>query len=284
MKLSREAAEIFVPDGVDEQTALARTSHMGIGAHADDLEIMAADGILRCFGRDDAWFCGVVVADGAGSPRAGIYADYSDEQMRAVRRREQVKAAVVGEYGAQILLDLASAAIKDPTERATVEDLAALVAAAKPDVIYTHNLADRHDTHVAVVMKLIEAIRSLDPEQRPQRLYGSEVWRDLDWLVDEDRVVFDLSRQESLQQALLGVHDSQISGGKRYDLATSGRRYAHATYLASHGVDVADRVSLAIDLTPLVTVPWPSVTDFMRGPLERFNTDVLDRIERLKAR
>jgi LmbE family N-acetylglucosaminyl deacetylase len=284
MRLTQENAEVFVPDGTDKQPALARTTHMGIGAHADDIEIMAADGILRCFGRDDAWFCGVVVADGAGSPRAGIYADYSDEQMRAVRRREQVKAAVVGEYGAQVLLDLSSAAIKDPTDTATEADLAALVAAAGPDVIYTHNLADRHDTHVAVVVKLIEAIRCLDPEQRPQRLYGCEVWRDLDWLVDRDRVVFDLSQQENLQQALLGVHDSQISGGKRYDLATSGRRYAHATYLASHGVDAASRVSLALDLTPLIADPEQSVSEFMRGTLDRFKTDVLSRIETFKVR
>jgi LmbE family N-acetylglucosaminyl deacetylase len=284
MKLTQETAEIFVPDGAEEQTALARTTHLGIGAHADDLEIMAADGILQCFGRDDAWFCGVVVADSAGSPRAGLYADYSDEQMRAVRRREQVKAAVVGEYGAQVLLDLTSATIKDPTDTATVADLAALVAATGPDVIYTHNLADRHDTHVAVAVKLIEAICRLDPEQRPQRLYGCEVWRDLDWLVDRDRVVFDLSQQENLQQALLGVHDSQISGGKRYDLATSGRRYAHATYLASHGVDAATRVSLALDLTPLITDPGQSVTDFIRSILDRFNADVLNRIEAFKAR
>jgi LmbE family N-acetylglucosaminyl deacetylase len=279
MKLTRNTAEIFVPDGVDEQTALARTTHMGIGAHADDLEIMAADGILRCFGRDDAWFCGVVVTDSAGSPRAGLYADYSDEQMRAVRRREQIKAAVVGEYGAQVLLDYSSATIKDPTNTATVDDLATLVAAAAPLTIYTHNLADRHDTHVAVAVKLIEAIRRLEPEQRPQHLYGCEVWRDLDWLIDEDRVVFDLSQQENLQLALVGVHDSQISGGKRYDLATSGRRQAHATYLASHGVDAAARVSLACDLTPLIADPGQSVAEFMRGPLDRFKTDVLNRIE-----
>ncbi len=41
-------------------------------------------------------------------------------------------------------------------------------------------------------------------------------------LPDEDKVAFDLSAQENLQMALLGVFDSQISGGKRYDLATMG--------------------------------------------------------------
>ena len=65
------------------------------------------------------------------------------------------------------------------------------------------------------------------------------MWRDLDWLMDADKVVFDVSAHENLQAALLGVFDSQICGGKRYDLATMGRRRANATYFASHGVDVS---------------------------------------------
>ena len=77
------------------------------------------------------------------------------------------------------------------------------------------------------------------PRARPAQLYGCEVWRDLDWMLDEEKVVFDLSAHESLQAALLGVFDSQICGGKRYDLATQGRRRAHATYAASHGTDEA---------------------------------------------
>jgi len=40
---------------------------------------------------------------------------------------------------------------------------------------------------------------------------------------------------ENLQFALLGVFESQIAGGKRYDLALMGRRRANATYFESHG-------------------------------------------------
>jgi len=61
------------------------------------------------------------------------------------------------------------------------------------------------------------------------------VWRDLDWLVDSDKAPFDVSEHENLQAALLGVFDSQIAGGKRYDLASMGRRRANATYFESHG-------------------------------------------------
>ena len=49
-------------------------------------------------------FTGVVVTDGRGSPRDDLYKDYTDEEMRLVRFKEQRKAAVVGEYAAQVIL------------------------------------------------------------------------------------------------------------------------------------------------------------------------------------
>ena len=112
MKLARKTAEVFVPDAKPVKQAIARTTHMCIAAHHDDIEIMAPHAILECFGRKDRWFTGVVATNGAGSPRAGIYAQYSDAQMRAVRREEQKRAAVIGEFGALLLLDHPSAALK----------------------------------------------------------------------------------------------------------------------------------------------------------------------------
>ena len=201
MRFNLETAEIFVPDGLATEEALARTTHMAVGAHQDDLEIMAFDGILKCFQRDDKWFCGVVVTNGSGSPRDDLYKDYTDEAMRVVRRKEQKKAAVVGEYAAQVLLDYPSAAVKDGSNKAPVEDIGLLLKAAKPEVVYTHNLADKHDTHVAVALRVIEAIRTLPATERPQRLYGCEIWRDLDSMVDADKVAFGCSLHENLQTA-----------------------------------------------------------------------------------
>lgn len=283
MKLNAETAEIFVPDGLPVGEALARTTHMGIGAHHDDLEIMALDGILTCFQQVDKWFCGVVVTNGSGSPRDDLYSDYTDEAMQDVRRKEQKKAAVVGEYAAQVLLDYPSSAVKDGYNTAPVEELAMLLKVARPQVAYTHNLADKHDTHVGVTTKVIEAIRSLPVEDRPTHLYGCEVWRDLDWMADADKVVFDVSAHENLQTALLGVFDSQICGGKRYDLATMGRRRANATYFSSHSTDVATGITFAMDLTPLIEDSGPSIEVFVQELAGRFVQDVADRLERMQA-
>jgi LmbE family N-acetylglucosaminyl deacetylase len=274
MKLQNDRAVIFIPDGLPPDKALARTTHLAIGAHQDDLEIMAIDGILRCFQQESRWFAGVVVTDGAGSPRAGAYRDYSDAQMQAIRIQEQKKAAVLGEYGVQVLLSYASAEVKDPAESRPTEDIRGLVRAAAPEIVYTHNLADKHPTHVAVAMRTIEAIRGLPPSRRPGHLYGCEVWRGLDWLLDQDRVGFDCSANDNLQMSLLGVFDSQVAGGKRYDLATMGRRRANATYSESHSVDQAAGMAFAMDLTPLIQDTGLDIWTYVQSFIDRFARDV----------
>jgi len=281
MKLNLDVAEIFVPDGTPVEEALARTTHMGIGAHQDDLEAMASHGILTCFQRTDRWFCGVVVTDGSGAPRGGPYADCTDEELRAIRKEEQIKAAVLGEYGAQALLGYPSTVVKDAANHAPVEDLRTLLEVAGPAVVYTHNPADKHDTHVATTLRVVEAIRSLPADERPHRLYGCEVWRGLDWLLDDDKTTFDTSSRKNLQRALLGVFDSQISSGKRYDLATMGRRRANATYHASHQVNVTTGMTYALDLTPLIAYPERDVASCVRHYIDRLAQDVQARIERL---
>ncbi len=281
MRLTMPQAELYIPDGLEESAALARTTHLAVSAHQDDIEIMAYDGILACFGKPDKWFCGVVVTNGAGSPRDDLYADYTDEQMQAVRRVEQKKAAFVGEYGAQFLLDFPSSAVKDGANRGPVEDIKAVLEACRPEVVYTHNLADKHDTHVGVALKTLQAIRELPPELRPKKLYGCEVWRDLDWMTDQDKVGFDLSAHPNLAAALLGVFDSQICGGKRYDLATTGRRFAHATYFASHGTDKTNQLSFAMDMTPLVEDPAIDPVEFVCGFIRRFQEDVVARVRKV---
>jgi LmbE family N-acetylglucosaminyl deacetylase len=274
MKLIRVNAQVYIPDGLSVEQGLQRTTHMAIAAHQDDIEIMAIDGILKCFQKPDTWFCGVVVTDGAGSPRADLYQDYSDEQMRAIRVIEQKKAAHLGEYTAQILLDYPSAVIKNPLERDPIDDLQEILTAAQPEVIYTHNLADKHPTHVAVALRTIQAIRRLDEEQRPKQLYGCEVWRDLGWMLDEDKLVFDTTGHENLQMALLGIFDSQISGGKRYDLATMGRRLANATYFASHEVDAMESMVTGMDLTMLIQDSDLDIQAVIQQYIQRFANDV----------
>ena len=215
------------------------------------------------------------------SPRDGLYKDYSDEEMRLVRFKEQRKAAMVGEFAAQVMLDFPSKVIKDASRSEPVEDIMALIRAMKPQIVYTHNLADKHDTHVGVTLRVIDALRRLDQAERPARLMGCEVWRALDWMVDVDKVQMNVSDHENLQVALLGVFDSQIAGGKRYDLASMGRRRANATYFESHGVDATTGLSYAMDMSPLMSDATKEPVVFAQDFIQRFAQDVNDRICRM---
>ena len=71
MNLSRPDADIYAPDGTPPDQALARTTHLCVAAHQDDIEIMAQAGIDECHGAADRFFTGVVMTNGAGSPRTG---------------------------------------------------------------------------------------------------------------------------------------------------------------------------------------------------------------------
>jgi len=282
MTFHNSGAEVYVPDGSPADLALSRTTHFGVSAHQDDLEIMAYHGILECFGHSDKHFTGVTTTNGAGSPRDGLYASFTDEEMQKVRRTEQKKAAFVGEYSAHVFLDYSSAAVKDSGNADVVGDLKTIFAAAKPHAIYTHNLADKHDTHVATVLRVIRALRELPRDNRPQRLYGCEVWRNLDWVNDNDKIVFDVGARENLAMSLVGVFDSQVAGGKRYDLATLGRRRANATYFASHGVDESTALIFGIDLTPLIEDDHLDLGGYAQGYIDRFAQEVSDRIAKLR--
>lgn len=280
MHFHLNTAEVFIPDGLSPEEGLKRTTHLAISAHQDDIEIMAASPIVDCFQKTDKWFTGVVLSDGKGSPRDGLYKNYTDDEMQRVRRKEQKKAAQVGEFAGLVLLDYPSGMIKDSHNRDTVGDLIAIIQFCRPRYVYTHNLADKHDTHVATALRVLSALRSLPVNQRPEKLFGCEVWRNLDWLMDNDKVAFNLSEHENLQEALLGVYDSQIAGGKRYDLASMGRRKANATYFESHGLDTSTGLSFGMDLTPLMDSD-KDINDYIQSFIRRFSEDITERFARI---
>lgn len=273
---------VYIPDGVEENKALSRTTHLCIAAHEDDIEFMAFSPIAECFQKPDKWFCGAVTTDGAGSPRNGIYADYTDEDMKAIRIEEQKKAAHIGGYGAQILLGYSSKEVKDKNNDSVVNDYVEILKATKPKCVYIHNLADKHETHVATAVKAIAALRRIPLEQQPEKVYGCEVWRNLDWLNDNEKVYLDCSAYPNLGRALSSVFDSQISGGKRYDLAAEGRRLSNATFSESHACDTYTGLNYAMDLTPLIKDNTLDIADYVCGYIDRFKRNVKDLIGKLQ--
>jgi hypothetical protein len=110
---------------------------------------------------------------------------------------------------------------------------------------------------------------------------GCEVWRDLDWLCNADKVVMDVSGCEPLASDLLRAFDSQVAGGKRYDLGAAGRRRAHATYHESHAVDGADALVFGMDLSPLLTDDTLTPGQLCGRYLRSFESEVQGRLKQL---
>ncbi len=278
MQFAKPNASLFVPDGSDAIGALGRITHLGIGAHPDDLEFMTWHGILSCFQSQQRWFGGVTVCDGRGSSRTHGYANYSDDEMQQVRLQEQQRAAVIGEYSAQICLMYSSQEVRDRQSRQTlISDLQAILKATQLRVLFTHNPVDRHDSHIAIFSAVVSALRGLPKDFWPEEFYGCEVWRSLDWL--PGRVGFDVSAHENLSMALMGVYDSQISGGKRYDLATAGRKRANATYHDPYHPDAATSLEYAMDLMPLLRSPEMPILEFVQSQIQQLYQDAKSRLE-----
>lgn len=255
LKLSRPGAEVFIPDGTSWEAASARVTHLVVAAHADDVEIMAWHAVLHAEG-----LAAVIVTDGHGSK---------------TRLLEQKRAASLGRYAAVIWLGHASADVKRAAYAPLASDLGEVLSAVRARQVYTHNPADRHDTHVAVALHTVKALRA-NPSS-VERVLGCEVWRALDWLQAGDKVALDVSTVEDRLMPLIGAFDSQIAG-KRYDLAAAGRKRANATFLDPHAADRATAVEYAMDLTPLVRDPTLDITRWTLQLVERFAKDVEARL------
>ena len=273
-------ARLVTPDGKTGPDAISRTTHLGIGAHQDDLEFMAFHGILACYDRTDRWFGGVTITDGRGSSRAGQFKDWTDDQIAAERIREQEAAAVIGQYSFIAQLGFGSSAVRDAQQPAVRDDLRRILEASQPEVVYLHNLADKHDTHVGCALRCIEAMRQLPQADRPKKVYGCEVWRDLDWLVDSEKTPMPISARPELARTLNEVFATQIAGGKRYDLAVLGRRTANATFSNAHSADQESAMQWAMDLTPLIQDDSLDPVAYTVGFIDRLKADVTARIRK----
>lgn len=269
-----DLSKIFVPDGTSPQTALHRSTHLAVGAHQDDLEILGFHGILQ--GHATRSFSGIVLTDGRGSPREGRFANVSDEEMVQLRHQEQIRAAHLGGYSSIIQMGIPSAQIKGQHRASVAEELRKILQLSQCKVLYTHSPADRHDTHVATLAVVLQALRGIPPAQRPHSVLGCEVWRDLDWVPEKYLTQLDVSGHDALAVNLLGCFESQLAGGKRYDLAVVGRRRAQATFREAYRADKFESVTLALELSPFIDNPL-SIWKWMALLQEEFKNDIQDR-------
>jgi hypothetical protein len=104
----------------------------------------------------------------------------------------------------------------------------------------------------------------------------------LDWLPDHLKEALPVSVRSNVAASLVGVFDSQVSGGKRYDHATQGRRLANATYYNWGEADSETALTYAMNLTPLIDDPNLSVADYVLGHVDQLRADVKQRLDKVR--
>ena len=271
MKFSKPTPRYSSPTVWPTTTPSARVTHLGIGAHQDDLEIMAFHGIQKCFTSKELWFGAVTSTDGAGSPRAGEYAAWSDADMAALRRREQEKAAVLGNYGALVQLNYTSAEVKDVGTGRLKADLVKILKLCRPRS--STRDPGRRARHARG--RRLHGARG-HARARPGRTPDDGLQRGLARPRLDGRrgqgPHYDISRREALSIGLIGVYDSQVEGGKRSTWIPAGAGPTPATSMARN--DEADELWFAMDLTPLVRDAKLDVGRCVLGHIDKFQASV----------
>lgn len=276
MDFINSGADIHVPDGVNPEAALKRTTYMSIGAHQDDCEIMAYNAIAQCYNSETDWFTAVVLTDGGGSPRSGKYANYTNEQIHIKRSSEQRDAADIGQYAAVIQLAYSSEEVRTSKCDIVEEELIGIFRKACPKYMFIHSPFDRHETHFGACIRTLNALRKLPKEYHPQKVYGMEVWRSLDWLSESDRTMFDTSRYPEIEKGVITAFESQCTPLKRFDLAAIGRRLGNATFQAPRDNNTMRSCNIGLDLTPLIQKPDLCIQEFALAFIDRFYNEVVD--------
>lgn len=250
----------------------AKVRYVAVSAHKDDMEMFALGGIAAAY--REGGFAGVVLTDGGACPRAPRYAEVDDEDMAAIRTAEQKRAAETGRYEELCLFERSSDAVKEAAKAqgGLVDELAEVLSRyPRVEAAFVHNPFDEHPTHVAAFVTAIRAFSALPEEIRPERVYGCEVWRGLDWLPASRKVAIDVSGTEPLARSLMDCFESQ-NAVKRYDIASLARRQANATFYQSHEGDTASELIFALDATKLVY--GGDIKDFTAEILAEFDASV----------
>ncbi len=249
-------------------------THLAIVAHKDDGEMVGMQGITSCF--KDGGFALIVLTDGGNCPRDGKYKGVSYEDMVEMRTAEQKRAATYGKYEKVFLFDLPSSVIKEKRHEIAEKIAEIIDKETELETVFTHSPFDSHPTHVNATKVAIEGVRLSKNEKKPKSFIGVELWRDLDWLDKDDKVILDISGYEKFAYSLLSNFPSQ-NQSKSYDKAYCSRIGANATFAESHSNNIFSAVSFGVNLMPLLKNK--NLSEFVDEKIEKFKASVMANID-----
>ncbi len=251
------------------QRPLAVSSRMAsvyaeiIGTHADDGVLLGFPAIWDGFLDQNLSVRSVVVTDGAGAPqRANGGRVRSKNLLRLTRRLEEIKVGTLARYAGVTFLDYSSATVKDSASTEPTLALYDTLLQCVPAEVWTHSPLDEHESHRAVLERVVQAIQMLPFESRP-KLRAGEVWCSHAGIAKPWKVRFDVSDGLWLARRLLRQYRSQLEA-RWYDRGAIARWIGNATFEESHEVQTAHAVVFALDLTRLIDKHPLTIPEYVR--------------------
>lgn len=263
------STRIYIPDNKKLETALKRVKHWAIVAHQDDAEIIS--GHLLYKKRKD--FGVIVLTNGAGSLRSKKTKRLSESKIIEIRNKEQEKAALLGGYSIVIQMNLPSGIVKGKrSRRVALGELKSYLLGSKAESIVTHSPFDRHETHRSVVGVLIDLFSSIEMRRYPRSILGVEVWGNLDWLPEDEKIYLPIKNPKFVCK-LLSSYRSQNETGKLFHLGTVARMAANATFSESIEGSEGGHFLLAHDLVPFIS------GNVGQEIIKQFQLDMVNRLK-----
>jgi hypothetical protein len=99
-------------------------------------------------------------------------------------------------------------------------------------------------------------------------------------MLDEDKVVFDVSERDNITTSLVGLFDFTNKQCGMVRSCNNGKTSYKRYFYVSHGVDVSTYVIYSIDLTPVITDSL-YIVEYTLQIIERFKNDVVQRLNKM---
>jgi len=241
-----------------------KVKYLCICAYPNDCEIMSIEGIQRGYRAKKYSFACVSTSCFAKDGKTNI-ADF------------QKKASEIGRYNALYVLKHKFEDIKDSENEEIIKEYVELINEIKPRIIYTHSLLDNDPIHVAVAIKVINALRTMRRSQHPKVIYGCEVNRDLDWVKEEKLVYFDNSKNVKLQKQLIAVYKTKKDDSHLVESAI-GKRFSNAGFFTNKKeYKLSTR---AINMTTLLRRKDYPIKKFAMSFVDDLYTEINDAMDR----
>jgi hypothetical protein len=99
-------------------------------------------------------------------------------------------------------------------------------------------------------------------------------------MLDEDKVVFDVSERDNIATSLVGLFDFTNKQCGTVRSCNNGKTSCKRYFYASHGVDVSIYVIYVFEPIPVITDSL-DIVDYTLQFIERFKNDVVQRLKKM---